>query len=77
MTAEHFDNALTTLADAKPFTMFTIELHGGKRFEIDHPRALVNREGMAVFIAPGGIPILFDHDRVNQIIVAPSNAASE
>ena len=75
MTAENFDRALQALRDVQPFTVFTVELNGGKRFEVDHPRALVVRDGMAVFIAPGGIPILFDHDSVNQIIGAPSNAA--
>ena len=77
MTAENFDKALNSLAEKKPFTVFTVELHGGQRFEVDHPRALVVREGVAVFLAPGGVPILFDHDSVNQIIVAPSNTPSE
>jgi hypothetical protein len=73
MTADNFDNMLQALQLRQPFTMFTVELHGGRRFEVDHPRALVVRDGVAVFIAPGGIPVLFDHDSVNQIIVAPAN----
>lgn len=77
MTAENFDKTLNVLTDKRPFQVFTVELHGGQRFEVDHPKALVNREGVAVFIAPGGIPILFDHDSVNQIIVAPLNTPSE
>ena len=33
--------------------------------------ALVVRDGVAVFVAPGGVPVLFDHDSVSQIIAAP------
>ena len=41
---------------------------GGRRFEVDHPRALVSRDGVAVFLAPGGVPIWFDHESVTAII---------
>lgn len=68
MTAENFDQVLDTLAERKPFQVFTVELNGGQRFEVDHPRALVVRDGVAVFLAPGGVPIWFDHESVNQII---------
>jgi hypothetical protein len=34
---------------------------------------MVIRDGAAVFLAPGGVPHLFDHDSVNQVIVAPAN----
>jgi len=29
---------------------------------------------VAVFLAPGGVPIWFDHESVNQILGAPANA---
>ena len=73
MTAENFDNVLQALLTRQPFQVFTVELHGGRRFEIDHPRATVTRDGVAVFLAPGGVPIWFDHDSVNQIIEAPAS----
>ncbi len=44
--------------------------------QIDHARALIVRDGAAVFLGPGGIPHLFDHESVNQIIVAPANTAA-
>jgi hypothetical protein len=75
MTAEDFDNVLQGLRQRQPFQVFTVELHGGRRFEVDHPGALVVRDGVAVFIAPGGVPVLFDHESVNQIIVAPANTS--
>ncbi len=70
MTAENFASVLEGLRRLQPFRMFTVELHGGRRFEVDHPAALVVRDGVAVFLAPGGVPIWFDHESVNQIIGA-------
>jgi hypothetical protein len=74
MTADNFTSALEGLRQLQPFRMFTVELHGGRRFEVDHPGALVVRDGVAVFLAPGGVPIWFDHESVNQIVGAPASA---
>lgn len=60
MTSEHFDDSLQTLRQRKPFRPLTDEMISGDRFEVDYPDARVVREGVAVFIAPGGIPRLFD-----------------
>ena len=74
MTSENFDHVLQALNQRQPFRVFTVELQGGHRFEVDHPRAMVVRDGVAVFIAPGGVPIWFDHESVNQIIGEHANA---
>lgn len=74
MTADNFASVLEGLRQIQPFRVFTVELHGGRRFEVDHPGALVVRDGVAVFLAPGGLPIWFDHESVNQIIGAPASA---
>ena len=50
MTVENFDKALAGLQSIQPFTVFIVELNGGRGFEVDHPRALVFRDGVAVFI---------------------------
>jgi hypothetical protein len=68
MTAENFDKALQGLQQRAPFHPFTVELIGGNRFEVDHPAALVVRDGVAVFISPGGVPVLFDHESVVQFV---------
>lgn len=73
MTAENFTTTLEGLRKLQPFRVFTVELHGGRRFEVDHPGALVVRDGVAVFLAPGGVPIWFDHESVNQIIGASAS----
>lgn len=74
MTADNFDQVLDGLRHLKPFRVFTVELHGGTRFEVDHPDAIIIRDGVAVFLAPGGVPIWFDHESVNQIVGAPANS---
>lgn len=77
MTSENFDRVFSGLSERRPFRVFTVELNGGQRFEIDHPRALVVRDGVAVFLAPGGVPIWFDHESVNQIIGAANAGLDE
>jgi hypothetical protein len=73
MTAEDFESVLEGLRQLHPFRVFTVELNEGHRFEVDHPGALVVRDGVAVFLAPGGMPIWFDHESVNQIVGAPAD----
>ncbi len=75
MTSENFDQILDGLRQLQPFRVFKVELRGGRRFEVDHPGALVVRDGVAVFLAPGGVPIWFDHESVTQIIGASANTA--
>jgi len=76
MTAENFDRALQVFQQRTPFKIFTVELNTGQRFEIDSPFALIVRDGVAVFVAPGGIPILFDHESMNRIIGDSANAVA-
>ncbi len=71
MTAENFDQVLLELYEKKPFQIFTVELNTGRKFEVDHRNALTFRNGLAVFIAPGNIPIIFDHESINRFIIAP------
>ncbi len=72
MTAENFDSLIAELCSAQPFRLFTIELVGGRRVEVDYPYAISNRDGVAALIAPGGIPIWFDHESVLRVISARS-----
>ena len=75
MTAEHFETTLDVLMSIRPFKPFTVELNTGQRIEIDHPRAVSSRDGHALFWSPGGVPVFFDHESVNQIINAPAHSA--
>jgi hypothetical protein len=76
MTVEHFNNLLRGLRQLRPFQVFTVELVGGSRFEVDHADAIIVRDGAAVFMAPGGVPHWFDHESVNQIIGAGTSRLS-
>ena len=76
MTAESFDRALQVCQRRTPYKIFTVELNTGQRFDIDSPFALVVRDGVAVFVAPGGVPVLFDHESVNQIIGDSASAVA-
>lgn len=68
MTADHFDGLLDALRGRTPFQPFTVEFVGGNRSEIDDSQALIVRDGVAVFLLPGGVPVWFDHESVTQIV---------
>jgi hypothetical protein len=68
MTVEHFDGTLNAFVNRSPFQPFTVALVNGDRFEVDHPRSLVVRDGVAVYVGPGSVPAIFDHKGVNQFI---------
>jgi hypothetical protein len=75
MNSDNFQRLLDALANRTPFRPFTVELLGGRRFEVDHARAMVVRDGVAVFLAPGGVPIWFDHEGVAAIVGDTADAA--
>jgi hypothetical protein len=68
MEVDNFDRSLNAFKTRIPFRPFTVALVNGDRFEVDYPTALVVRDGVAVYIRAGGVPILFDHEGVSQII---------
>lgn len=68
MDAQNFDGTMQAFKRLVPFRPFTVALVNGDRFEVGHPDALVVREGVAVYLGPGGIPVLFDHESVSQVI---------
>ena len=71
MAMENFDKALRSFQRRVPFKAFTVELVSGCRFQVDHPEAMVVRAGVAFFIDRDGIPVLFDHEGVSQILGEP------
>lgn len=76
MTIESFATALRAFVRRKPFRPFTVELLSGDRFAVDHPEALVFRGGVAVFIDAAGVPVLFDHESVSQLIGSTDTATA-
>ncbi|MGH7128340.1 MAG: hypothetical protein ACREJB_12430 [Planctomycetaceae bacterium] len=65
MEADRFERTLRAFQRRTPFRPFTVELVSDSQFQVDHPEALVLRDGVAVFIAAGGFPTLFDHESVS------------
>lgn len=68
MEADIFDQTLKTFKHRRPFRPFTVVLMDGDRYEVDHSEAVVVRDGVAIYVAPGGIPVIFDHESVSQVI---------
>jgi len=68
MEAASFDRTLIAFKRRSPFRPFTVALVNGDRFEVDFPDALVVRDGVAVYIGAGGVPVLFDHEGVSQFV---------
>jgi hypothetical protein len=76
MTSDNFDRTLRAFQRRTPFKVFTVELVCGTRFQVDHPEALVLRDGIAVFVARGGVPVLFDHEGVSQVLGEPTQQSA-
>ena len=68
MDRETFDATIRTFKHRAPFRPFTISLVNGERLEVDHPDAIIVRDGVGMFAGPGGIPSVFDHEGVAQVI---------
>jgi hypothetical protein len=71
MAPEHFERTLRAYQRRAPFRTFTVALVNGDRVQVDHPEALVLRGGVAVFVAADGVPTLFDHESVSQLVGEP------
>jgi hypothetical protein len=71
MTPDNFERTLRAFQRRAPFRAFTVELVSGHRFQVDHPEALVVRDGVALFVARGGVPVVFDHEGVSQVLGEP------
>ena len=63
-----FDNSLLLYKQRSPFRPFMVIMVSGDRLEVDHGGALGVRDGVALYVAPGGVPIAFDHEGVSHII---------
>ena len=68
MNRETFTATIQTFRDRRPFRPFTVVTISGGRHEVDHFDAILERDGMAVYAAPGGLPIIFDYDGVSEVI---------
>lgn len=72
-----FITTIESLQNRRPFRPFTVALVDGERYEVDRPNILAVGEGIAILIAPGGVPVFFDHDGVSQVIGDLSGRGAE
>ena len=75
MKAEHFEQALRDFRERSPFKPFAIELVTGRLIYVDHPEAVISRQGQAAHIAPDGAPSLFDNEGVARLFYESPNTA--
>jgi len=68
MDRDTFDGSIRTFKHRTPFRPFTVAMVNGDRLEVDHPDALAVRDGVALFVGPGGVPVIFDHEGVSQVV---------
>jgi hypothetical protein len=64
MDRDTFDATILAFKHRVPFRPFTVSLVNGERLELDHPDLMVVRDGVAIFVGPGGIPSIFDHEGI-------------
>jgi hypothetical protein len=68
MDREAFAGTIRAFKQRTPFRPFTVVTVSGGRCEIDHPEAILERDGVALFAGPGGIPVIFDHEGVSEVV---------
>jgi hypothetical protein len=70
MDRDHFEQTLRAFRERVPFRPFTVALVNARFHEVDHPDALVVRDGIALYVGPGGVPYIFDHEGVAEALAA-------
>jgi hypothetical protein len=68
MDRDTFTATVGAFQTHKPFKPFTVALVDGDRYEVDRSNVLALGDGAAVLLAPGNVPVFFDHEGVSQII---------
>ena len=68
MDRDTFDATIRAFKHVSPFRPFTVAMVNGDRLEVDHPDALAIREGAALLMGPGRVPVVFDHEGVNSVV---------
>jgi hypothetical protein len=68
MTVENFDKTLQAYQKRRPFRSFAVRFVSGEDIEVDHPEALIIRSGVGVFVSASGVPTLFDHESVSEVV---------
>lgn len=68
MDRDVFTGTIQAFKQRTPFLPFTVVTLSGDRHEVDRPEAVAVRDGLALFAAPGGVPVIFDDESVDEVI---------
>jgi hypothetical protein len=68
MDRETFTETIRAFRNRTPFKPFTVVTVSGSRYEVDFPDALAVRDGQAIFVGPGRVPVFFDNEGVSEVI---------
>lgn len=68
MTSDNFEKALQAYQRRRPFRSFSVRFVSGEHIDVDHPEALIVRSGVGVFLSAAGVPTLFDHESVSEVV---------
>jgi hypothetical protein len=67
MNANNFERALRRLCGRRPFKTFAVEMTTGELLRVEHPEAMIVRQGMVYFFETDGERRYFDSGSVNQL----------
>ena len=68
MDRESFERSLRACREHKPFRRFVVVMTDGAQLKVDRTDALAMRDGTGVFLSLGGVPNVFAHGEVAEII---------
>jgi hypothetical protein len=77
MDRERFTETIRAVKNRSPFRPFTVVTISGNRHEVDHPDTLAVNDGLALLAGPGGVPVIFDHEGVSEVIGDLSGRSAE
>ena len=75
MTPEQVEEKIIELIHSEPFVPFLVEMAGGQRLEVPHPRLAINGGG-AGFIGPEGALVDFEFNSVRSIRLIDTQAVA-
>lgn len=67
MDEARFHKSLHAMNHREPFKPYVIEFASGNSVLVQHPEAIVAREGVSVHFSKSGELDLFDHDQVTRL----------
>ena len=68
MTPKNFDKTLSAYQRRNPFRSFRVRFVSGEHIDVDHPEAMIVRGGTGIYVSSTGVPTIFDHESVSEVV---------